>query len=193
MSLQSLIFVGIFINFLGVISYIKDILKGKVKPNRVTFFMWSFAPFVAFAAQIEKGVGAQAWMTLSVGIFPLLILIASFLNKKAYWKLTTFDMTCGALSMLGLLLWYITKEGNVAILFTIIADGLAALPTLVKAYHHPETETSWPWLASSIGGVLTLLTITTWNFEHYGFPLSYLIIVLAIYLVTQFKLGKKRL
>jgi hypothetical protein len=44
-------------------------------------------------------------------------------------------------------------------IFQHFADGLAALPTLIKAYKHPETELAWPWIATCIGIVLTLLTL----------------------------------
>jgi len=148
------------------------------------------APIIAFAAEIKQGVGLQSLMTLSVGIFPLAIFFASYLNRKAYWKLNRFDLTCGALSLIGLVLWQVTKVGNIAIFFSIISDGLAYVPTIAKAYKFPETESAWPWLADSINGLLTLLTITTWNFANFGFPLFFLIISLLVYIPVQFKLGK---
>jgi len=49
--------------------------------------------------------------------------------------------------------------GNIAITFGILADVLATIPTLVKAYRFPTTEANWPWLAISSNGFFTLLTI----------------------------------
>lgn len=88
-------------------------------------------------------------------------------------------------------MWFITKDGNMAILFSIAADGLAALPTIVKAYRYPETETGWMWLSAAINGLLTLLTVVDWTFAHYGFPLYIILVDLIIYVLVQFKLGKK--
>lgn len=168
-----------------------ETIKGKVKPNRVTFFIWPIAPLIAFAAQIQQGVGLQSFFTLSVGILPLLILFASFFNKKSEWKLTFFDCMCGVLSLLGLFLWLITRVGNIAIFFSILADGLASLPTILKAYKYPKTEVAWPWLTSTVSGVLTLLTISHWTFENYGFPLYYTIAMFSIYFFAQTKVGEK--
>jgi len=43
---------------------------------------------IAFKAQIKEGVGIhQALLTFMVGFIPLIIFIASFINKKAYWKI----------------------------------------------------------------------------------------------------------
>lgn len=188
---QILVITGIIINAISSLAYVIDTIKGKIQPNRVTYFLWSFAPLVAYAAQIAQDVGVQSLMTLSVGIFPLIIFLSSFLNKKAYWKLTLFDLSCGLLSFIGLFLWYITRIGNIAIVFSITADLLATLPTIVKGYRYPETEIGWPWLLTSIGGLLTLVSIQHWNFANYGFPLYYTITMFFLFLTIHFKLGKK--
>lgn len=191
MFAEFLILLGITINGIGTASYTIDTIKGRIKPNKITFFVWSLAPCIAFAAQIHKGVGIQSLMTLSVGIFPLSILLASFMNKKADWKLNTVDLLCGLLSLFGLLCWYVTKEPNTAIIFSLFSEGLATLPTVIKSYHHPETESAWPWLASVVGGVLTIVTISNWNFATYSFPLFYTFEMLLIFLLVRFRLGKQ--
>jgi len=188
---QNFVIIGAIIRTIGVAGYIKDTVSGRIKPNRVSFLLWSFAPLIAFFAQIKQGVGIQSLLTFSVGFFPLLIFIASFLNKKAEWKLTKFDFICAILSLLGLILWIVTKVGNIAIIFGIFADFLAALPTIKKSYFHPETESAWPWLAAIISDVLTILTITNWNFANFGFPLYIFFIEVTIFVLVQFKIGKK--
>ena len=187
---QNFVIVGTLIGAAGAFAYLWDTIKGKVKPNRVSFLLWSIAPMIAFAAQIKQGVGLESLMTFSTGFLPLLTLIASFTNKNAEWKLTRFDLACGFLSVAGLILWLVTKVGNVAIFFSIVADGLAALPTLVKAYRHPETEIAWPWIATSFGVALTLLTLKEWTFANSGFIIYIFIADLMIFICVQFKLGK---
>lgn len=188
---ENFVILGAVIAAVGGLSYLVDTIYGKVKPNRVTFFLWTLAPFVAFAAEIKQGVGIQSLMTFMVGFTPLLIFLASFVNKKSEWKLGRFDFTCGALSLIGLLLWYLTKVENVAIMSSILADGLAALPTVVKSYYYPKTENGWAYLATAISALLTLLTIKTWNFAHYGFPAFTLIVTLIIFTLVQFEIGKR--
>src|SRR3990167_6200007 len=103
------VILGFIIGLVGSLSYLIDTIKGKIKPNRVTFFLWALAPLIAFAAEVKQGVGIQSLLTFSAGFIPLLIFIASFLSKKAAWKLHKFDFLFGGLSLLGLVLWYITK------------------------------------------------------------------------------------
>ena len=187
---QNFVILGAIIAAIGSLSYLIDTLKGKVKPNRVSFLLWSLAPLIAFLAEIKQGVGLQSLMTFIVGFLPLTIFIASFVNKQAEWKLTRFDLSCGALSIVGLILWYITKSGDTAILFSILADGLAALPTIVKSFNYPETESAWPYFTTTISAALTLLTIKVWNFANYAFPIYILLVTIVISSLVQFKLGK---
>jgi hypothetical protein len=188
---QNFIIVGTLIGAAGAVAYLWDTIKGKVKPNKVSFLVWSIAPIIAFAAQIQQGVGLESLMTFSSGFLPLLTFLASFFNKNAEWKLTKFDIICGILSVAGLILWLVTKVGNIAIFFSILADGLAALPTVIKAYKYPETELAWPWLATCVGVILTLLTLNEWTFANSGFIIYIFAVDLLIYCFVQFKVGKR--
>lgn len=188
---ENFVFAAAALNLLASLSYVKLTLQGKVRPNRVSFFLWSLAPMIAFAAQLSQGVGLISVMTLAVGLGPLLILIASFLNKKSVWQLSRFDFVCGAVSLLGLALWIITKEGNLAIVFSLLADAFASIPTIVKSYTDPESENGTLFLLSGIGALITMMTITEWTFEYYAFPVYIFSVCMIIFLLVQFKLGKK--
>lgn len=179
------------INLGGSSRYAYDVLKGRAKPNRVTWFLWALAPLIAFAAEIGEGVGLQSILTFTVGFGPILVLLASFANKKSIWKLTHFDVVCGALSLTGLCLWLITRHGDLAIIFAIVADGLAALPTVVKSWRHPSTESHHVYLAACISSSLTLLTIDNWTFANYGFPIYIFVICFLLFLLIKFELGVK--
>jgi len=181
--------IGTLIGAVGSVAYLIDTIKGKVKPNRVSFLLWSIAPLIAFAAQIKQGVGLEALMTFSTGFLPIMTLAGSFLNKNAEWKLTKFDLFCGFLSLVGLVLWQITKVGNVAIFFSILADGFAAVPTILKAYKYPDTELAWPWIATCVGVVLTLLTLKELSFANSGFIIYIFIADFIIFSLVQFRIG----
>lgn len=182
---------GAFLVLLGSVDYLVSTLRGKTRPNKVTWLLWALAPLTAFYAEIKQGVGLQSLATFIVGFVPLIILIGSFFNKKARWKIGKLDISCGILAFLGIILWYITKIGNMAIFFSILADSLAAFPTIVKSYQYPETERSTIYFFAIINGFIALLANTKWNFEHIGFPLYIFFVNLILFVFIQFKLGKK--
>ena len=188
---EKFVILGSIIFFIGGISYLIDTLRGKARPNKVTWFLWSTVPMIAFVAEIKQGVGIQSLMTFMLGFSPILIFLASFVNKKSGRKIGKFDIICGSLSVIGLILWQITKVDNLAIFFSILADSSAALPTIIKSYKAPETENYHIYLAAVFYSLITLGTIKIWNFAHWAFPAYIFLLNLILVGLVQFKLGPK--
>jgi hypothetical protein len=164
------VFVAAALSGVGLTSYVVATLRGTARPNRVTWFLWSLAPLIAFAAELSQGVGLQSLMTFVVGFGPAVVLAASFVSRHGSVRLTRFDLSCGSLSLVALAMWRITGQGDVAIAFSVAADLLAGVPTIRKAYRDPASE-SWPAFAcSGLSAAITLLTITTWTFAAAAFP-----------------------
>ncbi len=179
------VFAAAAISILGAAAYIRSMLRGGAKPNRVSWLMWSIAPFIATAAALSKGVGWAALPVFMSGFMPFLIFLVSFFTRRAYWKLTRFDYLCGGVSALALVLWYLTMDPNVAIVFAIISDAVAAVPTITKALKQPESESPWPFITGTINGVAAYPAARFWNFTELAFP-TYLIAInilltLAVY------------
>lgn len=188
---ERFVILGALISVSGTLSYALTVIKGETKPNKVSWFVWALAPLIAFSAQLSKGVQLVSLVTFMAGFGPLLILLASFVNKKSEWKLTKLDLLCGVLALLGLAAWMYTEEGLYAIAFGIAADLLAGVPTIVKSFNHPETENYRAFLASGIGSILGFLTIKTWNFENYSFPLYLILINALLFSLIRFRIGEK--
>ena len=192
--LQYLVFIGAAVQLLGIFSYIKETLRGNTKPNKVTWLMWSVAPLIATFAALADGVGWSVLPVFMAGFGPLLVFIASFVNKNSYWKLETFDYLCGFCSVLALVLWGITKEPVIAIVFAIASDGFAAIPTLVKSWKYPETETAAAYTTGLFSALTSFTAIKIWNFSSYAFP-AYLVIAETLLILSIYhrKIFKKEL
>lgn len=188
---ENFVIIGVAISVFGSWSYLIDTLKGRVKPNKVSWLLWSIAPMIAFFAMIKQGVGLTALATFTVGFLPFIIFLASFFNKNATWDISKLDIICGALSIFGLILWAITKVGNIAIFFSIVADALAAVPTIVKSFKYPETENSTIFFFGIVNALIALLAIKEWNFQSYGFQLYIVIVNSTIATLIKFKWGLK--
>lgn len=186
------IFLGAAFNLVGSTTYVIATIRGKTKPNRVTWFLWALAPLIAFAAMLGEGVSPlDGLMTFMVGFGPLMVFLSSFINKNSFWKISRFDIVCGAFSLLGLVAWGFTRTGIVAILFSVIADALALLPTLVKSWKEPETENYVVFMNASISATITLLATKIYDFEHLAFPVYILVACLALFVLIRFKLGRR--
>jgi len=183
------IYFGIFLTEIANVSYIIDTIKGEIRPNRVSFFLWGLAPMIVFIGQLKQGVGIQSLLAFTIGFNPLLIFAATFINKKSVWKLKKFDYVCGFLSALGLILLILTKNGNSAIIFGILADALAGLPTIKKCYEDPKSDLVWPYLTPVVTAIFTLFTISKLNFANssFSFYIVFMNIVISSFIILDFK------
>lgn len=193
--LQYLVLLGALVNILGSFSYIKDTLRGTNKPNRVTWLMWSIAPMIATIAALSKGVGLATLPVFMAGFGPLLVFLASFVNPNSYWKLDKFDYVCGVLSIFALVLWGITREANIAILFSIASDFTAGIPTLRKSWKYPETESVIIFFAGLFNSLTSFFAIKLFNFSELAFPIYLnimnILLILAIVLPRYFRKNSK--
>ncbi len=146
------VYLGAALGAAGSLVYVRDTLRGTTQPNRVTWLLWAFAPLLAFAVEIHSGVGLRALTTFVIGFMPLLVFIASFHNSAAVWRIRRLDYACGAMSLAGTAAWLITRNGVVAIAAAIAADFMAGVPTMMKSWSNPESET----VTTYIGAVLNL-------------------------------------
>lgn len=185
------VFVGAALALIGDLTFARDTLRGHSKPNRVTWATFAFQGGVTLAAELQQHVGLVAVMTFAVAFGPFCILLASFFNKEAVWKLGRFDYICGAIAALAIIGWIVTSNPNTAIAFNIVAGFVATIPTARKAYHHPETETDTAWRNGALAGIITLLTVDQWNFATAAFPIYITAVCIAMYVLIHYRIGAR--
>ena len=92
-------------------------------------------------------------------------------------------------SGIGLILWYITREATIALIFVILVDGIGTLLTLLKAYEDPGSETLSTWIISGTSGIFGMLAVGNFNFVLLAYPFY---IMLANYAIVGAILFGKR-
>ena len=162
------VYIAATISALGVVGYILDTFRGNTFPHRVTWFLWGFIPLVTTLVQVRAHVGIQTLMTVSYVVAPAAVVVASFVARRGSWTITRFDWVCGGVCLVAVAVYSATLKGNLAIVLLVTADGFAALPTMLKSWKAPETETWTAFLAGFTSSTLTLLTVTHWTLPTYG-------------------------
>lgn len=177
---EQIIYIGVLIDIVGSFFYLKSIIYGSTKPNLVSWVIWMLAPFVGTFFQIKAGAGLSALPVFMAGLGPFFVILLSLVKKNGYWKVATFDIVCGLISLVALLLFVFTHNLGISILFAIISDCLAAIPTVVKSWKFPDTETGSIYAVGIILNILGLLTIKSWIFSIYSFSIYIVLINLII-------------
>ncbi|MDD5055384.1 MAG: hypothetical protein PHZ00_03900 [Candidatus Peribacteraceae bacterium] len=185
--LHYFVLIGAAVDLLGASFYIRGTLQAKTKPNRVSWLIWSLGSMIASAAALAQGV---TWAVIPVfvsGAIPLMIFAASFVNPKSYWKLGIWDYACGAISALALILWVLTKNPNAAIIFAIVGDVFAWIPTFAKSWKQPETESASQHFSGLFNSFTTFAAVRFWSLSEIAFPIWLIVgnatLLLAIYRV----------
>ncbi len=179
---QKFIFITIVFSAFGLYFYIRDILRGTTKPNFVTWFFWMLAPFIGVYFQYKAGAGFSMLPVFLAGFVPLVVLVVASFKKNAYWHLGAFDIWCGALSLLAIIFWVVTKNPALALVFAILADAVASIPTLTKSWTHPETETALGYVPGILNNIVGLLVIQNWNFSTASFGIYFIILNITLVL-----------
>ncbi|MFH1608527.1 MAG: hypothetical protein ABH951_00715 [Patescibacteria group bacterium] len=186
---QNIIFIGVALNLVFTIWYIKTIFKNNTRPNPISWFIWMLAPAIGVFLQLKAGAGLSVFGTLMAGFGPFLVLVFSVFRKNAFWKIKTFDIICGLIALFSLILYILTSNLWISILFAILADFLAYIPIMIKTYKFPETENPSIFLGGIINNILVLLIIKDWSFSIYAFSLY---LILANIIEVYFIYRKKR-
>lgn len=180
-----LVVVSTAISLSGAFAYIRDMLRGKSTPNLVTWGLWAFAPLVATGAALSAD--ADGWSTVRIfvsGFGPLLITITALFISKRYWKLSFFDYACGSLSLLAVAVWLLADSPVLAILLAAVADLFATVPTVLKAWKYPETETPYTYFVGLLTASIVLPAIPVWNIENASFQIYLLIANTALFVAV---------
>jgi hypothetical protein len=180
--------VSVFVRLIGGGQYARGVLKRKTFPNPISWFLWGLTPMIAFFAQITVSFSVQSFVLLALGITPLIICTLSLKLHGIRQHLTPFSLSCGAIAIIGVILWRVTSYPELAILFGIAADIFATLPTLQKAYCDHTSEYALPYLISAASMAITLLAIHDWAFTIYAFPLYMLCINVVILIFASLPL-----
>lgn len=123
-------------------------------------------------------------MTLAAGTGPLIVIITSLIARRHYAHLSVVDLVCCAgVAIAALAVWLGLGAAPVAVLFAVAADAIAAIPTLVKAWRHPDSENIFFYVLVGTGATITLMTITVWTPQASAFAVYQLSICAALIVV----------
>lgn len=151
--------------FVGNISYLKDVFKGKIQPHPYTWFIWSIVSMTTFFGGLVKGAGVGILPTEIAEGFTIIIFLYSlkyaFFGKVRYIR--KIDNYFLVIALLGLIPWALTKDPTISVIIVVLIDITAFIPTIRKTWAHPETERPRLYEMNTARHMLTLLSLQAYN------------------------------
>ncbi len=174
---------------IGDFPYFTDTLKGKTKPQRVTWGISFLLNTIGFANQYASGAGNSLWLFAAAAFATGAIFIASlFKGVGGYSKLDIFAI---ATTILGVALWILFDSPLLSILSTAVVVVVALTPTFIKAKKHPESETRIAWLFGSISSFLAAVSVGEFNWVLLLLPLNAAILQAYMVYILYFEVKKR--
>ena len=159
----------------AVVPYISDILHGTTRPNIFSFALWELLLLISALAQISAGASWSILFMVGDLVGTGLIVILCLFGY-GYGKYGRLELACTALAIIAIAAWQLTQQPVLAIVFAVLADALAAVPTIVKTYKDPWSEAPAQWLLIAFATLLAITSSTIFDFANLLFP-AYLFLV----------------
>ena len=158
--------------------YVINTLRGKTRPERVTWLIFSVLGLIAFISQL--GLGAS-WSLVFSGLDTAAsILVLSLSIKHGVGGHTKLDTAALVIAGIGVIIAIVAKAPIVSLLGVILADLSGMALTIKKTYLHPESETTVSWLLVGTASLFGLLAVGRFS---YGILLYPFYLMLANYSV----------
>lgn len=162
---EALAIIAAVLAIVGNTSYLRDVMKGVVRPHPYTWFIWSIVSMTTFFGALAKGAGIGALPTGVAEAFTIAIFLFSlkYLLKGEVGDIHRIDHFFLAAALFGLIPWALTKDPTVSVVTVVIIDIIAFLPTLRKTWFHPQTERPLLYEMNVARHILTLLSLQSYN------------------------------
>lgn len=172
------------ISLSAFIPYLLSILKGKTKPNRVSWWIWSWLGVLLYLSYKDAGANETLWVPLTYIVTPFITALLSIKYGVGGW--TRFDISCLACSVAGTVVWYISQSATTALMLFLAIDLFGSLPTVRKTYFHPEQEDKLAWSLMVAANLLNIFAAEQFSFSIIIYPL-YMFLCGSVILALTFR------
>jgi hypothetical protein len=164
MTVQSVLGVAAgLIELLSLPLYVRSILHGRTRPDRVTW--WILALVSAMLAASYYGAGAREtiWLALAFTLCTLAVAVLSLKYGEGPPTLGLIDRVSLAGALASALLWSLLNSSVVALFLSIATEFVGLVPTIDKSHRRPWTESKAPWVIGTVAALLNVLAINEWT------------------------------
>jgi hypothetical protein len=176
--------VAIALTLMAFVPYIRDILRGRIKPHVFSWVIWGITTFVVFLAQIQAKGGMGAWPIGISGVITIGVAILAFI-KRSDIAITRLDWLFFGIALSALPFWYVSANPLWAVAILTFVDALGFGPTFRKAYRYPFEEQLTIFVLFMIRNAVSILALETYSLTTVLFPaviaLTSLLLILMVF------------
>jgi hypothetical protein len=172
------------IQFLSIVPYVRDMLWGKTRPNIVSWTLWTILQLIAVLAQLSSGFSWSMLLLVAMTINTAFVVALAAMGY-GYRHYGALDWTCGGVGVAAIALWLYTGEPLIALVLSVFADFIVAVPTIAKVIREPHSENVPAWFLVAVASLATLGSITDVTVSNLLYP-TYLLLVSGLVTALAF-------
>lgn len=161
-----------------VVPYLRDVVLGRTRPQRTSWFLFAFVSTVAFVSQLAAGGGAGVWLAGGSAVGFSAVFALSIGRGIGGWS--PVDAVVLAIAVTGVVASVITGDALVAVVFVVVAELVAIALTVRKAVADPDSETASTWMIDAVAGVLATGAVTRFAATELLYPVHHTVVNAAV-------------
>jgi hypothetical protein len=150
---------GSVIGLSFLIPYIRGMLRGTVRPARMTWFLGTALACINFAAVFSFDAGYLLYPLACAALGKGIIFLCSL--RYGVGGATRLDLICLAGAVVSVFFARFYSDPTLALMGSVLLAWFMLAPTLVNAWRHPERESRSAWMLAVAGNLCTLLSSET--------------------------------
>lgn len=198
MSTETFGHISGFLVAVCIIPYSIRVWQKKITPEPTSWLLWSILGLALLLTYKDSGAQDNIWPAVFGFTNPILIFLLILVKQKGRLKKITekTDLFCLIAGLVSLLMWALMRKDphlvQYALYIAIIADGLAAIPTIISYRNNPIEDRPFAWGLFSVGYGLAIFAINEHTIANYALPLyMFATSMIVTMLLSAFRIKQK--
>jgi hypothetical protein len=149
--------------------YFRDMIRGKTRPHAFSWLVWGLLSGTGFFAQVSAHAGIGAWATGLTSLASLSIFV--FALKIGATRPTHLDWILLSTALISLLLLFVARSEEVALLLTLSALTAGFAMNIRKAYRRPLEENATAFWLNALKFAPAIFALAHFSFLTVAYPL----------------------
>ena len=136
---------------------IRDRFKYNIKPHRITRFIFAILALLTTITLYQQQSQTAIWLSIVTLIQTTTVGIISIF--KGVGGTDKESIIAVIIMIIGVLLWHLSQNPLIGLIFFLSADFAGVFPTIIKSYHNPFEESYIYWAIDIVASLLNLLAM----------------------------------
>jgi hypothetical protein len=158
---------------LSIIPYAYGTYYRKIKPNLVSWSIWSIVGLALLLTYKSSGA-KESLLPIVFGFLNPVVITGLAVWRGEKKRPEPLEIACVVLGIATIVAWAFVRDdrrlSSFALGLGLIADACAAIPTIVSSWKSPKDDRPFMWLMFALGYGLAMFTISEHNIPNYALP-----------------------